>query len=111
MNFTQKISEVGKLSVIIISKADQFHSKYGQNASVHVCRLNEKLDIFYQFQKCKKKDEKADQFLGSHFQFHGHETKKKVTNSDCQNHTTIGSFLKISLRFQSYPTTEHFNFF
>ena len=103
MNFTQKISEVGKLSVIIISKADQFHSKYGQNASVHVCRLNEKLDIFYQFQKCKKKDEKADQFLGSHFQFHGYETKKKVTNSDCQNHNTIREFLKNQHTFSKLP--------
>ena len=49
--------------------------------------------------------------MGSHFQFHGYETKKKVTNSDCQNHTTIESFLKTSLRFQSYPTTEYFDFF
>ena len=35
------------MSVIIISKSDQFHSKYGQNPSVHVCSLIEKLDFIY----------------------------------------------------------------
>ena len=65
------------MPVIIISKSDQFHSNYGQNPSYHVCSLNKKLDLVYSFPNSKKKDEKADQFLVSNFQFHAYETKKK----------------------------------
>ena len=39
----------------------------------------------------------TDQFLVSNFKFHGYETKKKVTNSDYQNHEGIGNILKFSL--------------
>ena len=52
----------------------------------------------------------TDQFLGSNFQFHGYETKKKVTNSDYQNYEGIGNVSKIRPRFWNYPVIEHFTF-
>ena len=59
MNFTQKISELSKLSVIIIWKSGQFHSNYQKNASAYGFGLNEKLDYFYIFEKLERNGKKA----------------------------------------------------
>ena len=87
------------MPVNIICKSDQFHSNYRKIPSDHVRTLNEKLDLIYYYQKFGQKVKMTDQFLGSNFQFHGYETKKKVTNSDYQNYEGIGNISKIRPRF------------
>ena len=77
------------MPVIIIFKSDQFHSNYQKIPSDYVRTLNEKLDLISYYQKFEHKVKMTDQFLGSLFQFHRYETKKKVTKSDFQNHNGL----------------------